>query len=166
MANKTVYFSTDDTKFIDDALPHLGMSLSQALFQGFQLLVKKHQAYQQNFSEIKLSVGQFGIQQHKVFWGRKLYTVQVPSTDQTMIESKRVYQTKGGKFVYYTRLDPNLNYWNTPQSAASGIVPDTTKSAKKFQIVDRLDDLQAALGTDVINQIKASQTQPIEYLDI
>ena len=60
MANKTVYFSTDDTKFIDDALPHLGMSLSQALFQGFQLLVKKHQAQQQNFSEIKLSVANLG----------------------------------------------------------------------------------------------------------
>ncbi|MCH4170162.1 MAG: EXLDI protein [Lactobacillus sp.] len=166
MANKTVYFSAEDTQFIDEALPDLNLSLSQALFQGFQLLVEKNQAQQQGFTQIKLSVGQGGIQQYKVFWGRKLYTAQIPSNDKTMLESRRLYQTKGGKFVYYTRLDANWHYWNTPRSQDTSFVPDSKVARRTFKIVDQLSDLKDVFSSTILTQIKASQNHPIEYLDI
>ena len=73
MANKTIYFSHNDERYIEGTLPGLSMSLSAALMAGDRLLVERQQATHDGFHEVQLRVGKDGVYQHKIFMGRKIY---------------------------------------------------------------------------------------------
>ena len=89
MANKTIYFSHNDERYIEGTLPSLSMSLSAALMAGYRLLVERQQATHDGFHEVQLRVGKDGVYQHKIFMGRKIYRAKQLFANSECILRKR-----------------------------------------------------------------------------
>lgn len=166
MANKTIYFSHNDERYIEGTLPGLSMSLSAALMAGYRLLVERQQATHDGFHEIQLRVGKDGVYQHKVFIGRKIY--RTIAKDKAALREQRVYLTQKGRYVYYERNDADWNYWptGTQRSTQANDNPTTVKQWGRMEVVDTIDELAAYIPERAVQNLQQSLEQPVEHLDI
>ena len=166
MANKTIYFSHSDERYIEGTLPGLSMSLSAALMAGYRLLVERQQATHDGFHEIQLRVGKDGVYRHKIFMGRKIY--RTIAKDKAALREQRVYLTQKGRYVYYERNDADWNYWptGTQRSTQTNDNPATVKQWGRMEVVDTIDELAAYIPERAVQNLQQSLEQPVEHLDI
>ena len=166
MANKTIYFSHNDERYIEGTLPGLSMSLSAALMAGYRQLVERQQATHDGFHEVQLRVGKDGVYQHKIFMGRKIY--RTIAKDKAALREQRVYLTQKGRYVYYERNHADWNYWptGTQRSTQTNDNPATVKQWGRMEVVDTIDELAAYIPERAVQNLQQSLEQPVEHLDI
>ena len=75
MANKTIYFSHSDERYIEGTLPGLSMSLSAALMAGYRLLVERQQATHDGFMKYNCALARMACISIRFLWAVR-YTGQ------------------------------------------------------------------------------------------
>jgi EXLDI family protein len=119
MPNRTIYVADADMPIFEKAQKLAGDNLSAAIAHALRTFVEREEARQSGYEDITVRVGKGRPFLQKQFSGRLLAKRHIRISNYARMLTMNVYQTAKGRFVVYTKNQPNWSGWSQPWSKQS-----------------------------------------------